>query len=125
MAQHYNTKKAKELFGDRSDAAVMKELNQINDFETYVPIKASDVSWEEKNKALESLIFVTDRKNGNLKARKVADGSKQRKYDGHDKSDGSPPTVHSHGEHIYDRGRGCKREKRCGCTRHSKRLLAS
>ena len=44
MAQHYSTKKAKELFGDRSDAAVMKELNQINDFETYVPIKASDLS---------------------------------------------------------------------------------
>ena len=26
MAKYYSTKKAKELFGDRSDAAVMKEL---------------------------------------------------------------------------------------------------
>ena len=45
MAQQYNMKKATELFGDEADAAVMRELNQINDFETYVPLKASNLSW--------------------------------------------------------------------------------
>ena len=44
MAQQYITKKVKELFGDKADAAVMRELNQINDCETYVLLKASDLS---------------------------------------------------------------------------------
>ena len=36
---------------------------------------------------------MTEKRNGDIKARKVADGSKQRTYDGYDKSDGSSPTV--------------------------------
>ena len=44
MAQQYSMKKAKELFGDKADAAVMRELTQINEFETYVPLKASELS---------------------------------------------------------------------------------
>ena len=59
MAQQYSTKKIKEIFGDRVDAAVLRELNQINKFETYVPVKACGMYWEEEKKALESLIFVT------------------------------------------------------------------
>ena len=43
MAQQYGMKKAKELFGDKADAAVTRELNQINDFKTYAPLKASDL----------------------------------------------------------------------------------
>ena len=44
MAQQYSMKKTKELFVDKAAAAVMRELNQINDFETYIPLKASDLS---------------------------------------------------------------------------------
>ena len=78
MAQQYSTKKVKELFADKADAAVMRELNQVNNFETYLPIKAGDLSWEEKKKGLESLIFVTGERNGDIKPRnrKVAEGSK-------------------------------------------------
>ena len=47
-------------------------------------MEASDLSREEKKKALESLIFVTEKRNGDIKARKVTDGNKQhvnkRKY---------------------------------------------
>ena len=38
-------------------------------------------------------MFITEKRNGDIKARKVSDGSKQRTYDGYDKSDGSLPTV--------------------------------
>ena len=48
LAQHYNMKKAKELFGDRSDDAVMRELSQIHAYETYEPQFASSLSWEQK-----------------------------------------------------------------------------
>ena len=56
-------------------------------------MKVSDLSWEEKKKALESPIFVTEKMNRDIKVRKVVDGSKQRTYDGYDKSDGSSSTV--------------------------------
>ena len=110
MAQYYSMKKAKELFGDKADAVVMKELNQINDFETYIPIQAGDLSWEDEKKALESLIFVTEKRNCGIKARKVADRSKQRTYDGYDKSDGSSPTVVT--ESIFMTGVIDAKEKR-------------
>ena len=93
MSQQYSGKKAKELFGDKADAAVMRELNQINNFETYVPLKASNLLWEEKKKALESLNFVTEKRNRDIKVRKVADGSNQHAYDGYNKSDCLSPTV--------------------------------
>ena len=46
LTQHYNMKKAKELFGDRSDNAVMRELSQIHACETYKPQFASSLNWE-------------------------------------------------------------------------------
>ena len=62
MTEHYSMKKAKELFGDSADDAIMKELKQIHLFETYEPLKAIDLSWEEKKQALNSLLFVTEKK---------------------------------------------------------------
>ena len=38
-------------------------------------------------------MFITENRNGYIKARKVADGSKQRTYDGYNKSDGLSPAV--------------------------------
>ena len=93
LAQHYNMKKAKELFGDRSDEAVMRELSQIHAYETYEPQFASSLTWEQKKEALNSLLFVTEKRDGAIKARQVADGSKQRTYDGYNKKDRASPTV--------------------------------
>ena len=42
---------------------------------------------------MESLLFITEKRKGDIKVRKVADGSKQRTYDGYDKADESYPTV--------------------------------
>ena len=42
---------------------------------------------------MESLLFITENRNGYIKARKVDNGSKKRTYDGYDKADGSSPTV--------------------------------
>ena len=38
-------------------------------------------------------MFITKKRNGDIKARKAEDGSKQRTYNGYDKSDGLSPTV--------------------------------
>ena len=38
-------------------------------------------------------MFITEKRNGDIKSRKVADGSKHCTYNGYNKSDGSSPTV--------------------------------
>ena len=78
---------------DRAEAAVDAELSQIHSLNSFVPKFAKDLSYEQKNKALESLLFVTEKRNGNIKGQNVVDGSKHRSYDGYEKSDGSSPTV--------------------------------
>ena len=55
-------------------------------------------------------MFIIEKTNGTVKARKVADGSKQRTYDGYDKSDGSSPTVIT--ERIFLIGLVDARERR-------------
>ena len=42
---------------------------------------------------MDSLLFIAENRNGDIKARKVADGSKKRMYDGYNKADRSSPTV--------------------------------
>ena len=42
---------------------------------------------------MESLIFITENINGDIKSSKVSDGSNQRTYDVYNKADGSSPTV--------------------------------
>ena len=59
----------------------------------YEPVHKSDLTLEDSKKALASLMFITKKRNGDIKSRKDADGSKQRTYDGYDKSDGSLPTT--------------------------------
>ena len=45
LVNKYGLKKGIELFGEKADAAVVKELTQIYELEEYEPIMASDLSW--------------------------------------------------------------------------------
>ena len=93
FAQHFSLKKGLELFGNKADIAVQEELTQIHKMDTYEPVHKSNLTFEDRKKALVSLMFITEKRNSDSKARKVADGSKQHTYDGYNKSDGSSPTV--------------------------------
>ena len=74
--------KGLKLFGNKADVAVQKELSQIHAMDTYEPIMKSLITMEDRINTLESLMFIIEKINGDIKARKVADGSKQRTYDG-------------------------------------------
>ena len=50
MVQQYSIKKGVELFGERAEAATLKELTQLHDMDTYVPLFAGDLTKEEKKK---------------------------------------------------------------------------
>ena len=62
LANQYNLKKDKELFGDRCDKAVMAELSEIDGLKTHEPQRIEDLSYEDKNQALESLILIPEKK---------------------------------------------------------------
>ena len=93
FSQHFSLNIGLKLFGEKANFTVQKELLQIHVMDTYDPIMKSSLTVKDRIKALASLMFITEKSNGDIKARKVADGIKQRTYYGYDKSDGSSPTV--------------------------------
>ena len=82
FAQHFGLKKYLELFGNKADVAVQKEFEQIHAMDMYEPVRKSDLTFEDRKKAPSSLLFITEKRNGDIKASKVADGGKQRTFDG-------------------------------------------
>ena len=93
FSQHFSLNKGLKLFGNKADVAVQMELSQIHAMNTYEPIMKSLLTMEDKRNSLASLRFITEKRNGDIKVRKVADGSKQQTYDGYYNLDVSLPTV--------------------------------
>ena len=63
----------------------------------YIPVMPKGLTREKKIKFLYALMFVMEKRDGRVKARKVAVGSKQRTFSGYVKSDWSYPTVTTDG----------------------------
>ena len=80
MAEQYSIKKGLKVFGKEGEKAVTKELSQMHDMVVYTPVHAHELTREQKLQALESLIFLTKKRCGRIKARACANGSKQRSY---------------------------------------------
>ncbi len=78
-------------FGKQGESAVTKELNQFNKYKVFEPQHANELSEEDKRKALSSLIFFKEKKDGNIKARSCANGNLQREHIA--KEEAAAPTV--------------------------------
>ena len=87
----YSLKKGLEKFKDQGYNAARGEMEQLHDRKCWQPIKPSELQGSERKKALESLIFLVEKKSGKVKARHCANGSVQRKWMDEDKT--SSPTV--------------------------------
>jgi hypothetical protein len=59
--------------------------------ETFAPVNEGDLTARQKKSALESLMFLKEKRDGSIKGRACADGRKQR--EGSTKSDATSPTV--------------------------------
>ena len=59
LVEQYNMKKGLELFGDRGEKEVTKELQNIHDMNTYKPMDASMLSYQDRKDALDSVLFIT------------------------------------------------------------------
>ena len=92
LLQQFNLKKGLKMFGDKAMESTMSELKQVHDMGTYVPLDASKMTRKEKIEALASLMFITEKRDGRVKTRQCAVGSKQRTYEGYNKADNASPT---------------------------------
>jgi len=89
--QTYSLKQGIKKFGERGKQAAMKELRQLHDRVVFEPVDVSKLTSDDKRKAMESLIFLAEKRDGTIKGRACANGSIQRTYI--DKEDAASPTV--------------------------------
>jgi hypothetical protein len=80
LAEQYSINKGIRLFGERAKESISKELRQLHDYVTYIPIHAHELTQEQKKQALASLIFLTEKRCGRIKTRACVNGSMQRDY---------------------------------------------
>jgi hypothetical protein len=79
------------MFGEAGAEAVVSEMQQLHDRDVIEPKKANMLTRDEKRKALQYLMFLTNKRCGQIKGRGCADGRKQRIYK--TKEETSAPTV--------------------------------
>jgi len=91
--KQYGLKAGLRLFGSRGDAAVTKELYQLHTMNCFRPRDPHSLTRDERRKALSSLMFLTEKRTGEVKARACANGSVQRQHVA--KEEAAAPTVTS------------------------------
>ena len=67
MSEHFSLKKGIRLFGDKAKEATTKEVQAIHDMGTYELLDASELTRDKKRDALESLLFITEKRDGQAK----------------------------------------------------------
>jgi len=87
----YSLKQGIAKYGEAARQAAMKEMKQLHDRECFMPIDPKTMSTTEKKRVLESLIFLTEKKDGLIKGRHCANGNPQRQW--MDREQVSSPTV--------------------------------
>jgi hypothetical protein len=90
MTQH-GIRKGLKLFGEAGVAAVTKELVQLHERGVVEPKYIQDLDGDQKQAALQYLMFLKQKRNGVIKGRGCADGRKQRSHT--TKEEASSPTV--------------------------------
>ena len=87
----YSLKKGINKFGQRGRDSVDKEMKQLINQACLEPIHKSSLNPTELKRAMESLLFIVEKKDGTVKAWHCTNGSSQCKYMG--RQEVSSPTV--------------------------------
>jgi hypothetical protein len=78
--KQYTLKADLKKFGERGNDALMKKLRQFHVLHCFSPKDPTTLSWDDRPKALSSLMFFTQKRSGEVKARGFAVGRKQREH---------------------------------------------
>ena len=89
--QTYSLMRGMKHFGNKGKEAAMNEMKQLHERNVFESVRIEDFNNNERKRALESLIFLVEKRNGTMKGRACASGSVQRPYI--DKDDATSPTV--------------------------------
>jgi hypothetical protein len=89
----YNLKPGFKKFGIRGADAAVKELTQLHVMvmDTWTPMEASKLSREQRMRALSLLLFLKEKRTGDVKGRACINGAPQRAYIS--KEEATSPTV--------------------------------
>ena len=80
FAQQYILKKGLQKFGEQGAAASSKEMDQLHRRNCFTPISAEEMTPNERKKAMEALMFLSEKRDGAIKGRCVCNGKETRKW---------------------------------------------
>jgi hypothetical protein len=89
--QTYSLNAGIKKFGQRGTDAADKEMRQLHDRKVFEPINVDELTNQERHRAMESLIFLVEKRDNTVKARTCANGSTQREY--MDRDEAASPTA--------------------------------
>ncbi len=87
----YNLKPGLRKFGNKGEMAAMNELTQLHVMDTWKPMYADKLSREQQMQALSSLLFLKEKRSGDIKGRACVNRAPQWAYI--QKDDAASPTV--------------------------------
>jgi len=67
FGQQYILQRGLKKFGDKGAAAASKELDQLHQQNCFTPLDVSQLTPDEKQKAMEALMFLTEKRNNTVK----------------------------------------------------------
>ena len=79
IQQYYITKGLKK-FGDDGRKAAIKELKQLVERNCWTPVLVSELTPEERRKAVDSMMLLAEKNDGTIKGRHVFQGSQTREW---------------------------------------------
>ena len=88
-------------FGKKALKASLKEMQQLHERVAFEPISIKNMTLQERKRAVESLIFLVEKRNienpdkKELKARQCANGSTQRAYMSREEASSPASTIES------------------------------
>jgi hypothetical protein len=91
FGQQYIVQKGLKKFGSKGRAATLKELRQLHDRVCFEPVNVHSMTENEKKKAQEALLFLSEKRDGSIKGRMVYNGKPTREW--LSKEESASPTV--------------------------------
>ena len=80
LLSHMGVNKGITVFGQKGINTVYKDMQQFHDREVTITNNPSQLTKEERHRALPYLMFLKDKRDSNIKGRVCADGLQQRLY---------------------------------------------
>ena len=89
--QQYFLQKGLKKFGARGKEAVIKEIKQLHNRNSFKLLQVSKMSTQERRRAIEALMFLAEKRDGTIKGRQVYNGKPTREW--LSREDSASPTV--------------------------------